>query len=148
MKKILTIVMLCLLTSAYSQEEIRDRSIDANLSFGKYTDCLRPGGICTFKTNEATEKFNTKVVFNKDKTLTIHIKRDQITLEDEIKIGGQEIKKETNLEEFTFLMEEEIEIPEETRMALKVPEGVTKIATGAYPVTVTEKEFIITLKLI
>jgi hypothetical protein len=45
-------------------------------------------------------------------------------------------------------MEEEIEIPEETRMALKVTEGVTKIATGAYPVTVTEKEFIITLKLI
>ncbi|WP_415181348.1 hypothetical protein [Nonlabens sp.] len=87
-------------------------------------------------------------MFNLDQTLTIYIHRDQISLEDEIKIGGQEINKETNLEEFTFLMEEEIEIPEETRMPLKVPEGLTKIATGAYPVTVTEKEFIITLKLI
>jgi hypothetical protein len=148
MKNIITIVLLCLATSAFSQEEISDHRIDANLSFGKYTDCFRPGGICTFKTNESTEKSNTKVVFNKDQTLTIVIKRDQITLEDEIKIVGQEITKDTAIEALRFLMEEELELDKETRMVLKIPEEVTKIGIGAYLIRVTEKNFMITLKLI
>jgi len=137
-----------LATSAFSQEEISDRSIDSYLSFGTYIDCFRPGGICTFKVNQSTENSNTKVVFKKDQTLTIVIKRDQITLEDEIKIVGQEITKDTAIEALRFLMEEELELDKETRMVLKLPEEVTKIGIGAYLITVTEKNFMITLKLI
>jgi hypothetical protein len=148
MKNIITIALLCLATSAFSQEEISDRFIDVNLSFGTYTDCFRPGGICTFKVNQSTKKSNTQVVFNEDQTLTIVIKRDQITLEDEIKIVGQEITKDTVIEKLRFLMEEELELDKETRMALKLPEEVTKIGIGAYLITVTENNFIITLKLI
>ena len=60
---------------------------------------------------------------------------------------GEELHEETNLEELTFLMEEELELPEEERLALKLPEYLTTIAVGEYPIKVTEKEFIITLKL-
>ncbi|WP_438968636.1 hypothetical protein [Nonlabens sp.] len=147
MKNLITIALLCLLTSAYSQEEISGNNIDTNLTFGKYTDCFRPGGICTFNKNTKEKTANSQSVFNKDQTLTIYIHRDQITPVEEFKILGEELHEETNLEELTFLMEEELEIPEEARLALKLPEYLTTIAVGEYPIKVTEKEFIITLKL-
>jgi hypothetical protein len=56
--------------------------------------------------------------------------------------------KDTAIEALRFLMEEELELDKETRMALKLPEEVTKIGIGAYLITVTEKNFMITLKLI
>lgn len=148
MKNLITIALLCLLTSAYAQEEINENSIEASLSFGKYTDCLRPGGICTFKKSTEEKNPNTQAVFTKDKTLTIYIKRDAITLEDEVKIAGQEINKNTAIEELTFMMEEELILNEEAIKALQLPENLTTIATGSYPLLVTEKYFIITLKLI
>jgi hypothetical protein len=39
MKNILTIALLCLLTSAYSQEETIDLPIDTQLGIGKWSDC-------------------------------------------------------------------------------------------------------------
>lgn len=148
MKNLITIALLCLFTSAYSQVEINENAIEASLSFGKYTDCLRAGGICTFKKNTEEKNPNTQAVFTKDKTLIIYIKRDAITPVDEVKIAGQEINKNTAIEELTFLMEEELILNEEARKALQLPENLTTIATGSYPLIVSEKHFIIILKLI
>ncbi|WP_438968638.1 hypothetical protein [Nonlabens sp.] len=40
MKNLITIALLCLLTSAYSQEEISGNNIDTQLGIGKWSDCL------------------------------------------------------------------------------------------------------------
>ena len=153
MKTLITIALLCLLTSAYSQEEMSDGFIATELIFGKLPrstsePCGFGRGICKFKTSEPIASSNASATFNKNQTLTIHIKRNKITLEDEVKIVGHEIDKETNPEELFFLMQEELEIPEDARAALKLPEKLNTLAIGEYPVVLTEKEFIITLKII
>ena len=148
MKNIIAIALLCLTTYAFSQAGATDHSIDANLSFGLYSDCFRRGGICNFNQSVAETRANTKVVFNQDQTLTIQIKRAQITLEDEVKILGQEIDRNNENDGFTFLMAEILELDNEMRMALKLPEELTRLATGTYPIIVTNDYFTVTLKLI
>lgn len=152
MKNLITIALLCLLTSAYSQEEINENAVEVELTLGRFPNGeIEPcsgRGACSFQAHNSLETSNAVARFNKDQTLTIYIKRDQISEEDELKIAGQEINRNTEIEELTFLMEEELELNVEARDSLRLPEHLTTIATGTYPLIVTEKYFVVTLKLI
>lgn len=152
MKNLITIALLYLLTSAYSQEEINENAVEVELTLGRFPNGeIEPcsgRGACSFQTNSSLETTNALAYFNEEGFLTIYIKRDQITKEDEAKIAGEVIDKNTEIEELTFLMEEELELELEARDALQVPQHLTTIATGTYPLIVTEKYFVVTLKLI
>ncbi|WP_213524259.1 hypothetical protein [Nonlabens sp.] len=98
MKILIPIALPCLLTSAYSQEEISDGFIATELIFGKLPrattePCGFGRGICKFKTNGSIASSNASATFNKNGTLTILIKRDKITLEDEVRIVGMKLIK-------------------------------------------------------
>lgn len=127
MKNLITIALLLLLTNAYSQEETIDPPIDTHIGIGKWSDCFRRGGICTFEKKVDGKSANSLSVFNEDGTLTVRIRRDQITPVEEFKLLGEELHKESNPEKLTFLMEEELMIPEDVRQALKIPADLTKL---------------------
>jgi hypothetical protein len=91
---------------------------------------------------------NAKILVNEDQTLSIYIDRNKTTTEDEIKITGLLINKDTDLEKMTFVMQEDFIINKSILQSIKLPENLSIIPTGEYPIIVTEKEFIITLKLI
>lgn len=147
MKNIITITMLFLSLTAFSQVETLITSVYATSTLGSYSNCTRRG-LCAIKGNLDISKANTQTIINEDNTLTLVFERDKLSKEDEIKILGQEININTEMEDFTFLMEEALVLDEETRKALNFPQNFTTITTGTYPVIITEKSFTVTLKLI
>jgi hypothetical protein len=152
MKNLILIVILCLFTSAYSQEEISENPVEIIFSAGRFPNGEGEGckgrGSCGFTTGNSVESVNAQIYIDKEKNLKVHINRDKISLEDEIKIVGQEITINTEMEELSFIMEDELSLNKEVTTALKITDNLTTIPIGEFPIQVTEKEFIITLKLI
>jgi hypothetical protein len=152
MKKLIIIAMLCLFTSVYSQEEISEDAIEIIFSAGRFPNGKGEGckgrGSCGFTMSKSVDSVNSQAYIDKDQNLVVHIKREKISNEDELKIVGQEISIYTEMEELSFIMEEELPLNKEVITALKITDNLTTIPIGEFPITVTEKEFIITLKLI
>ncbi|WP_290700713.1 hypothetical protein [Lacinutrix sp.] len=153
MKKIIYIVLLCTISIAFSQEKRTEKrteektAINTELKFGKYTDCLRPGGICTFNVNSNKSQTNTTATYNKDNTVTLIIDRTKITKEDEVKIFGKQLDDVFKVNELVFVMDENFVLEKEIKSSLKTPEQVTKLAKGNYPIQITKETITITIKL-
>lgn len=148
MKHLLTISLLFLCTYMFPQIEPQT-TVTSNLSFGRFSDCLRPGGICTFKETVERKEINTHAFYNTiDQTLTLHIDRNQITPNEEFLIMGIKLTPKTNTKKLTFLMEEPLELYAAMRKALQLPPGLSTIAVGTYPILYKEDSLVITLKLI
>jgi hypothetical protein len=149
MKNIIAIVLLCIYTHALSQEPDNGNVINSNLSFGRFSDCLRPGGICTFKEAVEKKEINTHASYNTtDQTLTLHIDRNQITPNEEFSITGVNLTAKANIKKLRFLMEEPLELDASMIKALQLPAGLSTIAIGAYPILFKEDSLVITLKLL
>jgi len=149
MKKTIYIAMLCIPLIAFSQQKnvIEKNTVSSELIFGKYTDCLRPGGICTFNTSTTKAQANTQVTYNKDNSITLIIDRSKITKEEEFKIVGKYLTTTSKVKELTFIMIEDLTLEAETKSGLKTAKYLTKIAKGNYPVVITKDTFTITLRL-
>lgn len=147
MKNIITIALLFLSSTAFSQVETFISSEYAVSTLGSYSNCTRRG-LCAIKGSLDISKSNTRTIINEDNTLTLIFERDKLTKEDELKILGKEININTEIEDFTFLMEEALVLDQETRKALNFPHNFTTITTGTYPIIITEDSFTVTLKLI
>jgi hypothetical protein len=152
MKHLITIALLCLFTSAFSQVRTIDNNSFVSLTFGSKPSgndpCGWSRGICSMTSEKPKISSNAKILVNEDQTLSIYIDRNKITTEDEIKITGLLINRDTDLEKMTFVMQEDFIINKSILQSIKLPENLSIIPTGEYPIIVTEKEFIITLKLI
>ncbi len=130
----------------YAQDATTLNAIDAHLNFGKYTDCLRPGGICTFK--ETTDKYetNTKVYYSDNNTLTLVVDRNQISPNTEFLILGEHLNNQKTKDEYYFVLEEPLTLDEQLLYSLKMEKGHI-VAKGSYRVKVTNEHLLITLNL-
>ena len=99
MKNIITIALLFLSLTAFSQAETFISSVFATSTLGSYSNCTRRG-LCAIKESLEISKSNTQTIINEDNTLTLVFERDQLTKEDEIKILGKEININTPTENF------------------------------------------------
>jgi hypothetical protein len=147
MKNIITIALLFLSLTAFSQVETLVTSVYATSTLGSYSNCTRRG-LCAIKESLEISKSNTQTIINEDNTLTLVFERNKLTKEDEIKILGREININTAIDSLTFIMEEALVLDEETRKALNFPQNFTTITTGTYPIIITEDSFTVTLRLI
>lgn len=140
---------MCIPLVLFSQQKTTKANTTSNgeLTFGKYTDCLRPGGICTFNTSQNKAQANTQISYNKDNTITLIIDRTKITKEEEYKIVGQHLTATSKVNALTFVMEDDLMLETETRTNLKIANHLFKIAKGNYPVYITKETFTINLKL-
>ncbi|MCP4052318.1 MAG: hypothetical protein GY739_04475 [Mesoflavibacter sp.] len=142
MKKIIYIAMLCLPFIALSQAN--KLSTEANLTFGRHSLDCSGRGTCSF-TSPDNKQANTEIIYNKDNTLSLIIDRTRITMEDELKITGQNLQETYRSEDLTFVMEEDFEIPIEIKTKLNMSSNL--IVKGTYPIQVNETHFIITITL-
>lgn len=149
MKKIITIVLLCLTSIAFSQalEEEENKEIEAEVSIGKYTDCLRPGGICTFNVSSLETIGNSLVHLNKDNTITIRLNRTKISESSQINLFREEKRGENDAELPVFKMLEDFILEKETIIAIDPDARFTKIIKSNYPIIKSENYYTITLKL-
>lgn len=149
MKNIIYIAMLCITTIAFSQEkkEAEKATINAELSFGRLGLDCSGRGVCSFNTNTNKAQLNTQITYNKGNTITLIIDRTKITKTEEYKIVGQYLATTSKVNELTFIMEDDLDLDDETKTSLKTANHLTKIAKGNYPVFITKDTFTITLKL-
>lgn len=149
MKNIRYTVFLCLHAIAFSQaqNQTENISIQGEVAFGKYTDCLRPGGICTFGSSNNKAHANTQITYNMDNTITLIIDRNKMTKDDEYKMLGQHLEANSKVNELTFARDEDLVLENDLKTSLKIANHLTKIAKGSYPVLINEHTITITLKL-
>jgi hypothetical protein len=144
MKKNITIVLLCLSSIVFSQEI---KGIEAEINFGKYTDCLRPGSICTFNSSNELSNTNAFVFLEKDNSLEVNILRSKISNESELNLFGTDANTLSNLKDKVFKMEEDYLLEKVVIETLYPKTTFTKIVKGSYPINITEKYYTIMLKL-
>jgi hypothetical protein len=144
MKKNITIVLLCLSSIVFSQEI---KGIEAEINFGKYTDCLRPGSICTFDSSSELSNSNAFVFLEKDNSLEVNIVRSKISNESELNLFGTDANTLSNLKDKVFKMEEDYLLEKVVIETLYPKTTFTKIVKGSYPINITEKYYTIMLKL-
>lgn len=153
MKKLLNIALLCITPIAFSQankvinDSNKTTAINTELKFGKYSDCFRSGGICTFNTNANKVDSNTLVIHNFNNTITLIIDRSKITKHEELKILGQELMPKSKIDNLKFEMEESFILDASIKSNLKIAKPLTKIKTGSYPIIITAETFTITVNL-
>jgi hypothetical protein len=149
MKKIIHIALLCLTTIVFSQEEKLDTKATtfAKLTFGRYGADCSGRGTCSFNTQATKAQANTKLIYNKNESLTLIIDRTKITLEDEIKIVGKQLTKNSKVNDFLFVMEDDFILDTTQQSNLKLPNDLSYIPKGNYPIQITNDTYIITIKL-
>lgn len=97
---LITLLLVCTTTIALSQEHIA--------TFGKYTGCLRTGGICTISSPPAEAKayHNTNISFiiQKDGSTLLRIYRNKLSKEEEYIIFNKTITTQSkDTLQFTML---------------------------------------------
>lgn len=143
------IAMLCITSIAFSQQQktTQTTSINAMLTFGRLgLDCSGRGA-CSFKTTENREDTNAVATYNKDNTITFIIYRSKITKEDDLKIVGQPLTRDSKVSDLTFVMEDDLILDTYTKSRLHTPLQLTKIPKGNYALSITEDTYTITLIL-
>ena len=144
MKIILTaIFVLCSVTNAISQ--------DFTATFGKYTGCLRTGGICTISEppegdTSAVSNANTSFVTDDNGSTTLRIYRDKLTQEEQDQLLELSIVSTTK-NKMQFVMEEALPLSEniKERTAVKKIRQLTVLEAKTYPVIVTDAFIDITI---
>lgn len=144
MKPILpTLFLVCISTIALSQEY--------KASFGKYTGCLRAGGICTIETpplsnNKAIYDNNLSFIRTEEGATILRVYRDKLTVEEHDRILGVPItSKNKNLLQFT--MEEALPLPEEIKAVTsnKKSKQLAELEAKTYPTVITDNYIDITI---
>ena len=150
MKNIIYIALLCLTSIAFSQNQKSaiEASINAKITFGRNGADCSGRGTCSFNTNTNKASANAQIISNRDSNIiTLIIDRTKITNQEEIKIIGQPLSSDSIKKEFAFIMEDDFTLEAETKLQLKAPIQLTKIAKGTYPISITKETFTITFKL-
>lgn len=137
-----TLLLVCTTTIALSQEH--------KATFGKYTGCLRTGGICTISSpptsSKASEDNNISVLAKKDGSIILRIYREKLSKEDEYSIFNQDITDQSkNTLQFTML--EALPLSEKLTDTLPTQKSkqLTVIEAKEYPTTISDSYIDITI---
>jgi len=145
MKPILTILFLvCIASSALSQEY--------KATFGKYTGCLRTGGICTItnipsaisKTSE--NRNNTSFIQTKEGATILRVYRNKLTQDEQDHILGTPITSK-NKSSLQFIMEETLPLSKDIIAATSKirSKQLTRLEAKTYPTVISDKYIDITI---
>lgn len=146
MKNIIRIALLCITTSAFSQQEKQQNIMTANTSWnGKR--CNGSHGLCYINSTNNKAETNTKIIYNQDNTVTFIIDRSKITKEDEAKIISVNLNASFKPSQSIFIMEDDFELEMDDKSRLQIPLQLTKIPKGNYVLTITKDTFTIIFKL-
>lgn len=139
----ISLFLVCLSTSAFTQEH--------KASFGKYTGCLRAGGICTIETppvsdNKTTNTNNMSFVTTKEGATIIRIYRDKLTLGEQDQILGIPITSK-NKDSLQFTMEEALPLSDEIKAVTSNTKSkqISILEAKTYPTSITDKYIDITI---
>lgn len=150
MKKITPTLILMFITAiVFSQEqkEVNKTAINGVSTFGRLGSDCSGRGICSFKASTNKFQSNTRLIYNKDNTVTFFIDQTKITKEDTRKIIGKILTEPSNDNAFTFVMEASLELDSSMLSNLEKTLPITTILKGSYPVAITNESFIITFKM-
>ena len=146
MKNLLLMVLLCLCSIAYAQEQEQVPKILVKTSFDGRR-CNGSHGLCTIGNPTTKSQSNTQLIFNTNNTITFIIDKAKISNEEINKIIGDEQKLDSYKEAPTFYLNYAFVLEVEVKTQLEIPKGLTKISKGSYPILITEEAFIITFNL-
>ena len=138
-----TLLLVCISTIALSQEH--------KASFGKYTGCLRTGGICTIETPSASNgktinTNNISFITTKEGATVLRIYRDQLSQEELDQILGTPITSE-NKSSLQFIMEEALPLSEEIKVLTSNTKSkqLAVLEAKTYPTVITNNYIDITI---
>ncbi|GGG37018.1 hypothetical protein GCM10011344_42350 [Dokdonia pacifica] len=139
-----TLLLVCTSTIALSQEH--------KATFGKYTGCLRTGGICTIESPPVSDNKTTVVNNNisfitiKEGATILRVYRDQLSQEELDQILGTPITSE-NKSSLQFIMEEALPLPEDIIALTSKTKSkqLTALEAKTYPTVITDNYIDITI---
>jgi len=137
----ITLFLVCISTIAFSQEH--------KATFGKYTGCLRAGGICTIETPQISEAENTNnisFITTQEGATIIRIYRDKLTPDEQDQILGEPITLK-NKSLLQFKMEEALPLPEQIKSLTSTTKSkqLTTLEAKTYPTVITDTYIDITI---
>ena len=108
--------------------------VGVSQQFGRYGDCNSGRGVCGIGADETIEKSSSKYVLQKygNDSLIIKLLKGNISSEDELLIFGKKIINIMDYNKETFIIEQNLLIPENVKTILAIPKKVIGIKLGNY----------------
>lgn len=138
------LMAICYLLPQQLVAQTHLKTTTATVKFGKWTDCERTGGICTFNTTTGGKKNSTtQVQFNAvNNELILTFTKNSLQQQNNLNVLKNKLEKGYHLYAFT----EDYIVPKNIKEALSIT-NVTKIKKGNYLIKEVEGQFIMKLKL-
>ncbi|WP_124979567.1 hypothetical protein [Nonlabens xiamenensis] len=114
-----------------------------NLKFGLYSDCLRRGGICSFRISEDSEQANAFAKYKDGGTLVLRLSAKTHGLQGELEYSA---KQDSDSKSTHFWLKESLVIDALTSSRLKISDKPVEIPAGKYSVVRVANECFIQFK--
>lgn len=149
MKTYLYIAFLCLPLMVFFQQENPEKEtiVNAEFTIGRQGQDCAGRGLCSFNTSLNKSDTSISQVYYKNNTLILAIDRLNIDKVEETKLVGKQLNRDSKESDLTFVMEEALVLDATTIADLKIPNSLTKIAKGSYPIIISKNSLIIIINL-
>ncbi|WGD35645.1 hypothetical protein [Olleya sp. YS] len=144
MKNLLYTLIITLFIPYHSFSQETNDPVDVNANWSG-RGCRGTNGLCNI---DITNNNMTNARIHYDSyDLILVIDRSKLTQEDESNLVSVRLNKDSNESELIFIMDDDFELEAETKTILNIPENLSTITKGEYPLEVTSDSIIITLKI-